>query len=274
MGGRGSSSKSTTPPTNPLWQSANYQAQQQVRQAAQQSPQQQPANLQTGNTLQTMGQATATLATIMNMTDDQLAAAIKASKNVDMPNFVNDRPDATQRFVYQVGLNGAPTLMDSTSFQQWMQQNGISQSQLLARSVRDGQYAVNGMRMPAKLINDIFKRSTLNYIGGKIGNNASGSGAYFDRNGGRNTGYGSGDTMVAALNPATARTVDYFALGRQAGGSFARSHPKTAAALGSFNKNNASIYALAMGYNVITGGPVSSTYHNVIDRSALVIRDD
>ena len=273
MGGRGSRSTST-PPSNPLWQSATYVAQQAVRQAAQQNPQQQPANLQPGNSTQTLGQATATLATVMNMSDDQLAAAIRASRSVDMPNFINDRPDATQKFVYQVGLNGLPTLLDRNAFQQWMQQNGVKQSDLLARSVRDGQYAVNGMRMPAKLILDLIKRSSLSYIGGKIGNNASGSGTYLDKNGGVNTGYGSGATMVAALNPATARPVHWRALGRMASTTFARSHPKTAAMLGSFDKNNASIYALAMGYNVITGGPVSSTYHNVIDRSALVIRDD
>ena len=62
----------------------------------------------------------------------------------------------------------------------------------------------------------------------------------------------------------------------QTSSSFARSHPKFAKAVGPYNtsysggKNNMAIYALAMGYNVITadyGG-----YTNVIDRSALVYR--
>ena len=260
MGGRGSKSGLTvtiaasggSPPIQPILQ--------------QQPQPPDPQQLQPGSDLQTQGQASATLASIAAMTDDQLAAAVIASRNVDMPNFLNDVPDPTQKFVYQVGLNGAPTVLDQQQFDQFLKQNNIPRSQIMSRSVSG-----NGPYSAQQIINT-FKYSELNYIGGKHGGQASGAGSYFDMNGGRNTSYGN-TTMQAVYNPATARVIDYHVLQRQAA-SFARSHPKFARAVGGFTagrQGNASIYALAMGYNAISGGPVSSTYQNIIDRSAVVV---
>lgn len=238
------------------------------QQQQQQTPQPQQTNLQPNSALQTNAQASATLAQIASLTDDQLAQAVKDSRNVDMPNFLNDMPDPTQKFVYQVGLNGAPTVMDQQQLDQFMKQNNIPQSNILSRSVNgNGPYT-------AKHIMDIFKYSELNYIGGKYGGMMSGAGTYFDMNGGRNTGYGSGATLTAVLNPQTARVIDYHALKRKAT-QFAKSHPKFVQAVGGMPTNgkngNMSVWALAMGYNVISGGPVSATYHNVIDRSAVIV---
>lgn len=264
MGGRGSKSGLLRAPR------LNIPQAQQPQQPPQMQPPQQPQlqpDLTPGSDLQTATQATATLAQIASMTDDQLAQAYRDSRNVDMPNFLNDTPDQTQKFVYQVGLNGAPTVMDQQQFNQFMQQNNISRSEIMARSVnKNGPYT-------AQHIADMFKYSELTYIGGKQGGQVSGAGTYFDMNGGGNTGYGNGTTIQAVLNPATARVISYNALQTRAQ-AFARSHPKFAAAAGSFSYGrggNASIYALAMGYNVIAGGPVSSTYRNVIDRSAVVV---
>ena len=230
-----------------------------------QQPQPQP-DLTPSSDLQTAAQATATLAQIASMTDDQLAQTVIASRTVDMPNFLNDVPDQTQKFVYQVGLNGAPQVMDQQQFNQFMQQNNIPQSQVMSRSVNgNGPYS-------AQQINDMFRYSELTYIGGKQGGQMSGAGTYFDMNGGGRTGYG-GATMQAVYNPATARVIDYHALQRQAA-AFANSHPKFASAVGQFTNGrngNASIYALAMGYNAISGGPVSRSYQNIIDRSAVVV---
>ena len=83
--------------------------------------------------------------------------------------------------------------------------------------------------------------------------------------------------MNAVLNPATARVIGESQLYSQSR-TWAQSHPQTAAALGSINSSNESIYALCMGYNVISSGNGSQAmrntgdYFNVIDRSALVIR--
>lgn len=265
MGGRGSKSGLLRAPRLNMPQPQQPQQPPQMQPPQQPQPQLQP-NLTPGSDLQTATQATATLAQIASMTDDQLAQAYRDSRNVDMPNFLNDIPDQTQKFVYQVGLNGAPTVMDQQQFDQFMQQNNIPRSQIMARSVnKNGPYT-------AQHIADMFKYSELTYIGGKQGGQVSGAGTYFDMNGGRNTGYGNGATIQAVLNPATARVADYNTLPRQAQ-AFARSHPKFAAAVGAFSYGrggNASIYALAMGYNVIAGG-ASSTYRNIIDRSAVVV---
>jgi hypothetical protein len=241
-------------------------AQQATQQQAPQQPQQ--VNLQPNSALQTNAQASATLAQIMSLSDDQLAQAVKDSRNVDMPNFLNDKPDPTQKFVYQVGLNGAPTVMDQQQLDQFMKQNNIPKSQILSRSVNgNGPYT-------ADHIANIFKYSELNYIGGKYGGMRSGAGTYFDMNGGRATGYGTGAQLTAVLNPQTARVIDYYALQRKAT-AFAKAHPKFVQAVGGMPSNgqggNMSVWALAMGYNVISGGPVSSTYHNVIDRGAVIV---
>ena len=259
MGGRGSKSgltarpRVTPAPPQPL-----------------QPPQPQP-DLTPSSDLQTATQATATLAQIASMTDDQLAQAVIDSRSVDMPNFLNDVPDQTQKFVYQVGLNGAPQVMDQQQFDQFLQQNNIPRSQIMSRSVSgNGPYS-------AQQITDMFRYSELTYIGGKQGGQMSGAGTYFDMNGGGSTGYGgygkTTATMQAVYNPATARVIDFHRLQSQAR-SFAASHPKFAAEVGSFRagrNGNASIYALAMGFNAISGGPVSSTYQNIIDRSAVVV---
>lgn len=256
MGGRGSKSGLVASPGQPIPQQPQLVQQQQ-----------QPQQLNPSDALQTAAQATATLAQIAAMTDDQLAQAVIDSRTVDMPNFLNDIPDQTQKFVYQVGLNGAPQVMDQQQLNQFMQQNNIPNSQIMARSVNAN------FPLTAQQIADTFKYSELNYVGGKMGGQMSGAGTYFDMNGGSSTGYGSGATIKAIYNPATARVIDYHALKRQAA-TFARTHPKFARAVGAFTngKNgNASIYALAMGYNAISGGPVSSSYQNIIDRSAVIV---
>ena len=262
MGGRGSKSG--------LLRAPRLTPQQQPPQVQPLQPPQPQPDLTPSSDLQTATQATATLAQIASMTDDQLAQAVIDSRSVDMPNFLNDIPDQTQKFVYQVGLNGAPQVMDQQQLDQFLQQNNIPRSQIMSRSVSgNGPYS-------AQQITDMFRYSELTYIGGKQGGQASGAGTYFDMNGGGNTGYGYGRTsatMQAVYNPATARVIDFHRLRSQAR-SFAASHPKFAAAVGSFRaggNGNASIYALAMGYNAISGGPVSSTYQNIIDRSAVVV---
>ena len=266
MGGRGSKSGLLRAPRLNIPQPPQQPPQVQPLQP----PQPQP-DLTPSSDLQTATQATATLAQIASMTDDQLAQAVIDSRSVDMPNFLNDVPDQTQKFVYQVGLNGAPQVMDQQQFDQFLQQNNIPRSQIMSRSVSgNGPYS-------AQQITDMFRYSELTYIGGKQGGQASGAGTYFDMNGGGATGYGgygrNSATMQAVYNPATARVIDFNALRRQAA-SFASSHPKFARAVGGFtagHNGNASIYALAMGYNAISGGPVSRTYQNVIDRSAVVV---
>lgn len=215
---------------------------------------------------------------LTSMTDDELASVVNASKSAIMPNFLSDVNDATQKFVYQIGLNEKPTVLDNQAFNQFMQDNNISSRQMIARSVDDNYYTNNDgtrVNLTANDITDIMMYSKLNYIGGKHGGMAYGAGTYFDMNGGKNTGYGNGKTAVAVLDPAKTKAISINQL-RMDAQSWAASHPKSASAIGSFTTRNSSIYALAMGYNVITSGRgygISvGDYHNVIDRSVLVYR--
>ena len=208
---------------------------------------------------------------LSGMSDQQLAALYNASRSVDMPNHLKDVSDATQKFVYAAGLNEKPLVLDDAAFAKYMKDNGIRQSDVLARSTGGANYTVNGttIRLSAQQVTDLTKYGELNYVGGKHGGQVYGAGTYFDRNGGKPTGYASGgQTMIGVLSK-NAKTISKSQLQSQTA-QWARSHPQFAKAVGSFSNSNASIYALAQGYNVITDG--YGGYHNVIDRSALVLK--
>jgi len=217
---------------------------------------------------------------LTQMTDDDLADLVNASKSAIMPNHLADADDPTQKFVYQAGMNSLPQVLDATSFQQFMADNNIQQRQILARSVDPIQFQAMGVNFTytAQNVADMMMYSKFNYIGGKHGGQAYGAGTYFAQTGGANTGYG-GLTVNAVLDPSKARVISDTQLAQKAR-AFAQTHPKFAKAVGGyvssgskFKGNNMSIWALAMGYNVIYDGTNnSSTYYNVIDRSALVYR--
>lgn len=266
MGGRGSNSRIAKQAPQPPLQMPPIQPQppMQAKQINQQPP-----------TDQNVPVMPAAVTNLSQMTDAQLAQLATAAKTVSMPNFLSDVDDQTQRFVFAAGINDRPQVLDDAAFAQFMADNNIPRSQLLSRSVNPITYTNNdGSRvtLSADDVIDMMKYSRLNYIGGKVGGQAYGAGTYFDMTGGQRTGYG-GTTATAVLNPATARVITDRQLQVKAA-QFARTHPQFARAAGpyntSFHNNNMSIYALAMGYNVIRDS--GSGYHNVIDRSALVYR--
>ncbi len=255
--------------------------------ATQQGPQSQPPvnTMNPANANQTPNDQNTPLqpggvTSLTQMTDDDLADLVNASKSVIMPNHLADADDPTQKFVYQAGMNSLPQVLDAASFQQFMQDNNIQQRQILARSVDSIQFSAMGVNFSytAQNVVDMMMYSKFNYIGGKHGGQAYGAGTYFAQTGGANTGYG-GLTVNAVLDPSKARVISDTQLAQKAK-AFAQTHPKFAKAVGGyvssgskFRGNNMSIWALAMGYNVIYDGTNdSSTYYNVIDRSALVYR--
>lgn len=209
---------------------------------------------------------------LASMSDAQLASLFNSSKSTQLPNHLNDAHDVTQKFVYTAGLNAKPQVLDKNAFNQYLKQNGISRSQILSRSVNGGSYTVNGIqyKLSPSQVTDLIKYGDLNYIGGKHGGQALGAGTYYDMNGGRNTGYAGGATTIAVLSPS-ARPIDRSTLGRRAA-AFDRTHPQFARATGGYNSRNMSVYALVMGYNVITAQ--GSGYHNVIDRSAIICQKE
>lgn len=229
---------------------------------------------------------------VAQMTDDELAALVLASKKAKMPNFLADRDDPTQKFVFQAGINERPVVLDSADFNKYLTDNNIDPNTIIARSVNGATYKNQqgyNVTYSAQQVQDMLKHSKLTYIGGKHGGQAYGAGAYFamtGNNGG--TGYGA-NTAVAVIDTSKARIIDEDTLSRRAL-RFAQTHPKFANAVGKYSSNqggNASIYALAMGYNVITdhspnanGGYIRTTnrggatgdYYNVIDRRVLVYK--
>lgn len=270
MGGRGSNSKmAKQPPPTPL----------QTTPPIQTNPPAQPRQIQRQPpTDQNVPVTPAAVTRLSQMSDAQLAQLATTAKTISMPNFLSDRNDQTQQFVFAAGINDKPQVLDDADFAQFMADNSIPQSQLLSRSVgpitytnRDG----SRVSLSANDVIDMMKYSRLNYIGGKVGGQAYGAGTYFDMTGGKKTAYGGSmaTTATAVLNPATARVITDTQL-RVKAAQFARTHPQFVRAVGAydtrFNNNNMSIYALAMGYNVIRDS--SSGYHNVIDRSALVYK--
>lgn len=214
------------------------------------------------------------LTAISQMDDSQLAALMRQAKTADLPNQLNDVSDITQKFVFTAGLNEKPAVLSNSEFKQFMKDNGLTNADVLSRSINGITYknaSGTTVKMTATDVADMMMYSRLNYIGGKHGGQAYGAGTYFDHTYGKSTGYGN-KTVTAVLNPKTARVVNSSRLGQLAR-NFDRSHPQFARQTGGYNasysggKNNMAIYALAMGYNVIgTGGG----YTNVIDRSALV----
>lgn len=270
MGGRGSKSGLTLSPTN----TAGGGFQIQPPQPAQQPPQPQPTP-----PVQQVDDAVVqnAIGVLAGMTDDQLAQLAIRSKTVDMPNMLNDVDDKTQKFVYAAGMNEKPQVLDDSAFSQFLSSNNIPRSAVLARSFDNATYKnASGtmVKMTPQKQSDMLKYSRLTYIGGKNGGQRFGGGTYFDQNGGVNTGYGS-HTVVAVLNPQTARVITKTQLISKAA-AFSRTHPKFTQAVGtidtSFRNNNMSIYALAMGYNVISDRAGGGGYHNVIDRAALIYR--
>lgn len=254
MGGRGGTStlksQSTfTPQRTPR---------QQQNPIAQQAPDDNNTPV-TNNALTALGQ----------MSDDQLAQLARASRTIDMPNHLNDVPDATQKFAYAAGLNEKPAVLDDADFDKYLRDNGISRSDIISRSVNGITVQSGGITYAytANDLTDMIKYSRLNYVGGKHGGQVHGAGTYFDRNGGANTGYASGATAIAVLNPKTANVISHSSLDAKVR-SWAASHPKFVSQVGSYSGRTMSVYALAMGYNVITSG----SYTNVIDRKALVYR--
>ena len=211
---------------------------------------------------------------LSQMTDDQMEQVVRSSYKIDMPNQLKDARDRTQRFVYAIGLNEKPEVLDDKAFNKYLSDNNIPKSAIISRSVSNPPpYQVNGItyQLTAQDVTDMLKYSSLNYIGGKHGGQAYGAGTYFEQNGGKNTGYGRGATMIGVINRQKANIITRNNLLNKIP-AFQKSHPKTAAAIGAVSSRNYSIYAACMGYNVISSGSGSGTYFNVIDRAALILR--
>ena len=218
------------------------------------------------------------LTALTDMTDAELASFYLQSQRVDLPNHLADRADPTQKFVYALGLNDKPDVRVGAAFDQYLADNGIPRSQVLVRGVSANSVTVNGvtLKLTAQQILNQTLYGQYNFIGGRYGGSAYGYGTYMAMVGaGNSSGYGN--TRLEAVLSPNARVVGELNLYNQAH-SFAKTHPQFAKAVGSISTTNSSIYALAMGYNVVVEGGThaprggSGDYYVIIDRKALVAR--
>ena len=276
MGGRGTSSQSRGSATVSGRQAPRIQAQ---PQPAQPQPAQQVQPAPTQMPLPPAPRQTS-LDQLSKMNDSQVLSILKTAEHADLPNHLKDKYDPTQQLVYTIGLNAPPQVMDKKSFDAFRHANNIPSSQIMTREVNGGKFrttAGTSRNLTSQQVAQMWTSDPYNYIGGKHGGQALGAGAYFDMNGGRSSGYArNGTSTFAILNPNTARVITTGRLTREAN-RWAQTHPKANAQLqkmarrsqASFGNAQYSLYAAVLGYNVITS---SGGYHNVIDRSAVIVR--
>ena len=206
------------------------------------------------------------------MSDDQLAQIITQSQGVDLPNQLNDVHNEMQKFTYYAGLNTKPTVLDDASFNQYMKDNGISRSEIIARDVNPGSYRLpSGQSVPlsSRQIADMYMYSDAHYVGGKQGGSVHGYGGYFAVTGGGSTGYGgSRSTTMQAVFSKNAKIINEGSISSK-WSSFASTHPKADRAMRSIYDSSSrdNMKAILMGYNVVK---CSGSYRVVLDRSALV----
>jgi len=206
-----------------------------------------------------------TQAELEAMTDTEFAQYVAQTQKIDMPNFM---PNAdTQRFIYAMGLNKTPEVVDTASF------NKISGTTFY-RTVNQFYDSKNDVGMTAPQIMNQMMKGSLS----RIGAGTYGDGYYFADNKSGSSSYGrtSGNVKATAqvrmkLN-SNARAIDYSTLMNM----YRRS--KNAKTIGSISDmydnrrggdGSISVYALKKGYNVIRNG----SYINVIDRSAMTIEN-
>lgn len=257
---------------------ANAQATTQVNATTVQQMKQTIANNVNAPTVQALGN-NIDVSAFKQMSDDQLAQIITQSQGVDLPNQLNDVRNEMQKFTYYAGLNTKPDVLDDASFNQYMKDNKISRSEIMARDINAGAYKLpSGATIPlsSKQIADMYMYSDSHYVGGKQGGSVHGYGGYFAVTGGGSTGYGggSGSTTIQAVLSKNAKVITETNIGSK-WASFANAHPKADKAMRSIRDSSSSdnMKAILMGYNVIKCTGYHSSYRVILDRSALVFHE-
>lgn len=272
VGGAGGGGAPTSASSATATASVNVQAQNQATSV--QQMQQTLANNVNAPTIQALGN-NIDVSAFKQMSDDQLAQMIKQSQGVDLPNQLNDVHNEMQKFTYYAGLNTKPTVLDDSSFNQYLKDNGISRSDIMARDVNAGTYRLpSGSSVPlsSRQIADMYMYSDSHYVGGKQGGSVHGYGGYFAVTGGGSTGYGgSRSTTIQAVLSKNAKVINEGSIYSK-WASFANTHPKADSAMRSIRDSSSrqNMQAILMGYNVVK---CSGSYRVVLDRSALVFHE-
>ena len=251
--------------------SASVNVQAQSSATTVQQMQQTLANNVNAPTIQALGN-NIDVSAFKQMSDDQLAQMIKQSQGVDLPNQLNDVYNEMQKFTYYVGLNTKPMVLDDSSFNQYLNDNKISRSEIMARDVNSASYKLpSGASVPlsARQVADMYMYSDSHYVGGKKGGSVHGYGGYFAVTGGSSTGYGGRNSVtMQAVFSKNAKSINESSIASK-WLNFSRNHPKADRAMASIRDfdSRQNMQAILMGYNVVK---CSGSYRVVLDRSALV----
>lgn len=202
------------------------------------------------------------------MTDDEKADQIVASIKGGVPDHLakND----FQKFLYNTKLNDKPQVLDDTAFAK-------AKGKDLYRTVNQVFDRQNDISYTAPQIANQIMNGTYTRVS-DTGGSFYGRGLYFDQSKRGSAGYGrySGDVnktaMIYAKLAPNAKTITYSSA-LSAVQKEIKSGSKLGKALGKIKaqEDQASIWALSKGYAALTSGTSSSEYHNVIDRSYLII---
>ena len=261
MGGRGSRSATATRGRG-------------VAVPAQQAPQQQPTQTATvpvqpaNQPVLTLG-ATTDMATIQAMTPQQFAQYVEQQNKAANPMSAMLHDSATQRLIYDTGLNGKPQVVDDATFRQMP---GMT----LYRTVNSAYDAANDVYHPA----DQIARQTMQSGMSRIGGGVHGDGFYFDTSSTLGTyGNRSHDVTKTAMMSAKFNGGERIVT-KDRLTAMLRREPKAVRDAMSVphrqkdsyrsSNNNLGAYALYKGYNVIrVSSRGSGGYHVILDRSVL-----
>lgn len=209
------------------------------------------------------------------------------SKDLNLNEYFNNKfsYEVAQEFVKMNNLNSKPVVLNDDDFQKYMKNNGIRDSDVLARGIVDN----TKEKLSAKQIADNFKYNENNILGGKVGNSTFGFGHYFGQVGyGKTTGYEGEDgkgSVIYAVFSKKAKIIQSSDISKKFD-AYVESHQKMFSKMNDRQRKilgvkkysdgyaatsnaNRTILAAMMGYNVISSQK-DNTF-NVIDRSALIV---
>lgn len=206
------------------------------------------------------------------LSEDEQAQAIINGISQDVPDFLSDSD--FQKFMYNNGIDGIPQIVSDSA----LDSIGGIEIYRTVNSVYDryNDVGYSGLEIAQQLQYGDFTRFS------DTGGSAYGRGLYFSNDYNGSSAYGnvhnnvSKTAMVRAKLNSNAKIMDYY--NARSGASNEISKGTTLGkALSKVNdtRSQASIYALAKGYNVLVSDTNFSrdTYVNVLDRSVLTMSD-
>lgn len=203
----------------------------------------------------------------MAMSDDQKADAISKLASQDVPAFLANND--FQKFTYNLGLNDKPQLVDDSVLDTM---NGTE----LFRTVNSVNDTQNRMKWDADTIASQIQRGSVTRVSDS-GGSVYGRGIYFADDYGESVLYGNNNgnikktAVVRAKLNSNAKVINYSTATSGVRNEISRGTKLGKALQKCDSASQASIYAMAKGYNVIHSG---GGYYNILSRNAVTMSKD